>query len=197
MINSNYLEKFFFTSSLNEVIKENLRKLTNVSVIYKIDNNNLNLNEFLKIKKFCKKKRIKIYFPDNIKLAIKLKADGLFISSKNNKMYQPYKKKFKIIGSIHNQREFYFKLLQKCEYCFLSPIFNNSKYSLSKILGITKFNLISHNWKCKLIALGGINNKNFKKIYLTKSTGIGFVSWIKEALIKKPVYLLKNTRAFT
>ena len=196
MINTNYLENFFFTSSLNCIIKKNLRKLINVSIVYKLDNNNLNINEFLKIKEFCKKERIKIYFPDNIKLAIKLGADGLFISSKNNKIFQPYKKSFKIIGAIHDQNEFYFKLLQKCEYLFLSPIFNNPKYSDNKILGTIKFNLISQNWRYKLIALGGINSKNFKKIYLTKSTGIGFVSWINEALIKKPVYL-KNTRAFT
>jgi thiamine-phosphate pyrophosphorylase len=196
MINTNYLENFFFTSSLNSIIKKNLRKLINVSIVYKLDNNNLNINEFLKIKEFCKKERIKIYFPDNIKLAIKLGVDGLFISSKNNKIFQPYKKSFKIIGAIHNQNEFYFKLLQKCEYLFLSPIFNNPKYSDNKILGTIKFNLISQNWKYKLIALGGINSKNFKKIYLTKSTGVGFVSWINEALIKKPVYL-KNTRAFT
>jgi thiamine-phosphate pyrophosphorylase len=196
MINTNYLENFFFTSSLNSIIKKNLRKLINVSIVYKLDNNNLNIKEFLKIKEFCKKERIKIYFPDNIKLAIKLGVDGLFISSKNNKIFQPYKKSFKIIGAIHNQNEFYFKLLQKCEYLFLSPIFNNPKYSDNKILGTIKFNLISQNWKYKLIALGGINSKNFKKIYLTKSTGVGFVSWINEALIKKPVYL-KNTRAFT
>lgn len=196
MINTNYLENFFFTSSLNSIIKKNLRKLINVSIVYKLDNNNLNINEFLKIKEFCKKERIKIYFPDNIKLAIKLGTDGLFISSKNNKIFQPYKKSFKIIGAIHNQNEFYFKLLQKCEYLFLSPIFNNPKYSDNKILGTIKFNLISQNWRYKLIALGGINSKNFKKIYLTKSSGVGFVSWINEALIKKPVYL-KNTRAFT
>lgn len=196
MINLNYVENFFFTNSLNNIIKENLRKFINISIVYKTDNNNLNITEFLRLKEFCKKERIKIYFPDNIKLAIKLGADGLFISSNNNKRYQPYKKSFKIIGSIHNQKEFYFKLFQKCEYLFLSPIFNNHKYSNNKILQTIKFNLISHNWKCKLIALGGINNKNFKKVYLTKSAGVGFVSWINEALIKKPVYL-KNTRAFT
>ncbi len=196
MINLNYLENFFFTSSLNYIIKENLRKFKNISIIYNTDKNSLNVSEFLKIREFCKKEKIKIYFPDNIKLAIKLGADGLFISSKNNKIFQPYKKSFKIIGAIHNQNEFYFKLLQKCEYFFLSPIFNNPKYSDNKILGTIKFNLISHNWRCKLIALGGINSKNFKKIYLTKSTGAGFVSWINEAIIKKPVYL-KNTRALT
>jgi thiamine-phosphate pyrophosphorylase len=196
MTNLNYLENFFFTSSLNYIIKENLRKFKNISIIYNTDKNSLNVSEFLKIREFCKKEKIKIYFPDNIKLAIKLGADGLFISSKNNKIFQPYKKSFKIIGAIHNQNEFYFKLLQKCEYFLLSPIFNNSKYSDNKILGTIKFNLISRNWRCKLIALGGINSKNFKKIYLTKSAGVGFVSWIKEALIKKPVYL-KNTRALT
>lgn len=195
MTNLNYLENFFFASSLNYIIKENLRKFKNISIIYNADKNSLNINEFLKIKQFCKKEKIKIYFPDNIKLAIKLGADGLFISSKNNKICQPYKKSFKVIGAVHNQREFYFKIYQKCEYLFLSPIFNNPKYSINKILRTIRFNLISQNWNKKLIALGGVNSKNLKKIYLTKSSGIGFVSWIKEASIKKPAHF-KNVRAF-
>jgi thiamine-phosphate pyrophosphorylase len=180
MINFNYDNNFFFTDNLNDIIKKNLINFSNISVVYKIDKNNLNTNEFFKIKEFCKKNKIKIYFPDNLNLAIKLGADGLFISSKNKKIYQPYKRSFKIIGSAHNQREFYFKSLQKCEYIFLSPIFNNSKYSCNKILGTVRFNLISLDWKKKVIALGGINNKNFRKIFLTKCSGCGFISWIKE-----------------
>ena len=195
MINLNYLENFFFTSYLDNTIKNNLRKFKNISIVYNTQENSLNINEFLKIKEFCKKEKIKIYILDNIKLAIKLGTDGIFITSQNKKIYQPYKKSFKFIGTAHNQREFYFKTYQKCEYLFLSPIFYNPKYSNNKILQITRFNLIALNWKKKLIALGGINNKNLKKIYLTRSCGVGFVSWINKSPIKKPVYF-KNIRAF-
>ena len=198
MIGLNYPDKFFFfTNTLNDIIKRNYNKFKNLSIIYKVDKNNLNISEFLKIKDFCKKRRIKIYFPDNLKMAIKFGADGLFISSSNNRIYQPYKKLFKFLGSAHSQKEFYFKSKQKCDYIFLSPVFKTDKYSNSKILGLIKFNLISLDWKTNLIALGGINDSNLKKIFLTKSCSLGFVSWMKNPKIKKPVYFVKNTRAFT
>jgi thiamine-phosphate pyrophosphorylase len=197
MINLNYPDKFFFfTSTLNDIIKKNHNKLKNLSIIYKTEKNNLNINDFLKIKDFCKKKKIKIYFPDNLKMAIRLGADGLFISSTNNKIYQPYKKLFKFLGAVHSQKEFYFKSKQKCDCIFLSPVFKTDKYSNNKILGLVKFNLISLHWKTNLIALGGINEGNLRKIILTKSCGLGFVSWMKDLKIKKPVHFIKNTRAF-
>ena len=34
--------------------------------------------------------------------------------------------------------------------------------------------------KKRIICLGGINSTNLKKIYLTKSVGIGSISWIKK-----------------
>jgi len=197
MIYLNYIDRFFFfTDKLNDIIVRNINKFKNLSIVYKVENNNLNINEFLKIKKFCKQSKIKIYYPDNIKTAIKLGADGLFVSSTNNQIYQPYKKSFKFIGSAHTQKEFYFKSKQKCNAIFLSPIFYNSKYSSNKILGLTKFNLISLCWKSNLIALGGINENNFNKIKNTKSCAIGFVSWLQKSIIKKPVHFFKNTRAF-
>jgi thiamine-phosphate pyrophosphorylase len=179
MIGINYSNKlFFFTKTLNDIIKKKFNKFRNLNIIYKPDINKLNISEFLKIKDFCKRKKIRIYYPDDLKIAIKLGVDGLFISSLNNKMYHAYKKSFKFIGTAHNQKEFCIKSRQKCDYIFLSPIFKTKKYSNSKILGLIKFNLISLNWKKKLIALGGINENNIKKIFLTKSCGIGFVSWM-------------------
>ncbi|PHX88639.1 MAG: thiamine monophosphate synthase [Pelagibacteraceae bacterium] len=193
----NYTDRFFFfTDKLNSIIEKNINKFKNLSIVYKADKNNINIKEFLKIKDFCKKKKIKIYFSDNIKTAIKLGADGLFISSTNRRVYQPYKKSFKIIGSAHSQKEFYFKSKQRCHVIFLSPIFDNPKYTTNKILGIIKFNLISLYWKNNLVALGGINENNYKKILLTKSYAIGLISWIKNLEIKKPVYFFNNTRAF-
>jgi thiamine-phosphate pyrophosphorylase len=197
MIGLNYTDKFFFfTNIINDISRKNLNNFRNLSIIYKTENNNLNIKEFLKIKNFCRKKRIKIYFPDDFKIAIKLGADGLFISSSNNKLYHDYKKSFKFIGSAHSQKEFFFRSRQKCDYIFLSPIFKTEKYSNNKILGLSKFNLLSLNWAGNLIALGGINENNLRKVFLTKCCGVGFVSWMKNLKIKKPVYFIKNTRAF-
>ena len=122
---------------------------------------------------------------DDFKTAIKLKTDGIYYSSTNNKIDIYYKKSFKIIGSAHSQREYYFKKKQGCEYIFLSPLFENKKYSNNKLLGVNKFNLMSNNWATKLVALAGINEKNYKKVFMTKCVSIAFNSWIISQKTKK------------
>jgi thiamine monophosphate synthase len=71
----------------------------------------------------------------------------------------------------------------------LSPIFYNYKYTLNKILGIVKFNLITLDWNTKICALGGVNLNNLKKIKMTKSSSVAFISMINDNLKnKKPAY---------
>ena len=88
-----------------------------------------------------------------------------------------YKKGFAILGSVHNQLEYYKKITQGCEKIFLSPIFYNEKYSVNKTLGIIKFKLISKDWKNQAIPLSGINQSNIKKIYLVNKRELAFRSW--------------------
>ena len=60
MIGINYSNKlFFFTNTLNDIIKKKFNKFRNLNIIYKPDINKLNIIEFLKIKYFCKKKKSK------------------------------------------------------------------------------------------------------------------------------------------
>jgi hypothetical protein len=47
-----------------------------------------------------------------------------------------------------------------------------------------------------IIALGGVNYKNYKKIKTAKSEGFGGISIINDWEIKKPVYLFTSKRAF-
>jgi thiamine-phosphate pyrophosphorylase len=199
--NTFYSDNFyFFTNQLTENNKQNLIKFKNISIIYEesltLNNNN---KELLKIIKFCKENKIKVYVKDNIRTANKFNLNGVFLSGSNKipilNNNSNLKINFKIIGSAHNQIEYFFKKRQSCEDIFLSPVFKNAKYRQTQILTINKFNLISKEWKCNLFALGGINLFNIKKIYITKSKGIGFVSFINDFKIKKPVYFL-NKRAF-
>ena len=181
---------FFFTDHLNEAIEYNIKKFKNLSIIFKNNyNQDFNLENFIKIKKFCAKNKIKLYMMDDFKTAIKLKTDGIYYSSTNNKIDISYKNSFKIIGSAHSQREYYFKKKQGCEYIFLSPLFENKKYSDNKLLGVNKFNLMSNKWATKLVALAGINEKNYKKIFMTRCVSVAFNSWIISQKTKKPVHI--------
>lgn len=186
---------YFFTNSVNKILEKNILKFTGINIICKDLKEELKFSNLLKIKSFCKRNNLKFYIADNFKLAIKLNADGIYISSWNKIIYPLYKSKFEFIGAVHHQKDFYYKLKQRCTKITLSPLFLNSKYSVNKILGTIKFNLLSKYFgKCEIIALGGINSKNLRKVYLTKSAGVGFASWINKDELKKPVYF-KNIRA--
>jgi len=183
---------FYFMEDIDETILKNINKFKNIAIIYQ--NSILELNKFLKIKKFCNKHKIKFFIIDNYKEAIKHKLDGIIISHNNKRnliINNPICKKdnFLIFGKAHNQIEYFFKKQQFCKKIFLSPIFETKKYNESKILKIHKFNLISANWLVDIYALGGINNKNYSSLKLTKSSGFGFSSFINEKVkIKKPTY---------
>ena len=76
----------------------------------------VNQLEILKFKNYCKKKGLKFYLSNNVKLAIKLRLDGAYIPSFNRStkhLAYSLKKKFSIIGSAHNLKEIKIKENQK------------------------------------------------------------------------------------
>src|SRR6056300_1508066 len=84
----------------------------------------------LKIKRYCKKKAIKFYLSNNIKLAIKLNLDGVYLPSFNKSLKHlayTFKKDFKKIGSAHNLKEIKIKESQNVEDIFISSLFKRNK----------------------------------------------------------------------
>ena len=175
---------YYFIDRFN--IKELSNINTKINLIYRNYKSSNYLDELLKIKKFCKKKNFKFYLANNTKIAKRLGLDGVYLPSFNkNLKYSNLqsKKEFKIIGSAHNISEIKTKEKQNCEYIFLSPLFKTNKHK--HYLNVVKFNLISNVTKKKLVCLGGINPTNLQKIYLTKSSGIAAISWIKKNGLNK------------
>lgn len=176
-----YKKLFIFLDNINELIKINILKQHNVSIIFnkeQFDNSNFEI-----IKKFCKKNKIELYILDNFKLAIKHKLNGVVISHNNRKTtycgnFLSRYKKFDIIGKVHNQLDYYFKQRQGCKTVIFSTIFLNEKYSLNQVREVLKFNLISMDWRLGVCPLGGINFKNYKKILLTKNKSFAIKSLI-------------------
>ena len=118
-------------------------------------------------------------------MALKLNLDGLYIPSFNTllKYKNIHKKNFRLIGSAHNKAELYVKKLQGCSQIFISPILKTKKNK--SYLGINRFNTINLENNVPIIALGGINSLNLKKLQLTKSFGFASISWIKKNQPKK------------
>ena len=116
----NMMRKYYFISKfdanvINKQDKGTVLIYRNYSV--KILDHEL----ILKIKKYCKKKSIKFYLSNNIKLAIKLDLDGAYIPAFNKSLKHlsySYKKKFKIVGSAHNIKEIREKEIQKAKKYF-------------------------------------------------------------------------------
>ena len=148
----------------------------NVSIIYRNYHSLIDINLLVKIRDFCKKNSRKFLLANNIKLALKLDLDGAYLPSFNNDfrhLNYIYKKKFLIIGSAHNLKEVRYKEKQKVKIIFLSSLFKKNK----NYLGFYKFNILSSITNKKIVALGGINLTNIKKLKmlnLSGFAGIGF-----------------------
>ena len=132
----------------------------------------------LKIKKYCKNKKIKFYLSNNIKLAIKLDLDGAYIPSfnKNTKhLAYSFKKKFNIIGSAHNLKEIKQKEKQNVKKIILSSLFKKNK----NFLGINKFKLLSKLTDKKIVALGGVSKNNLKKLKILDQLEFAGISYFE------------------
>ena len=167
MLNKIFYKHYVFLEEINDLIKENLLKFKDISIIIDMKSiDKKSLEDQKLIIKFSKKNKIPFFFKNNYQKCIKYKADGIYIDATNKNITRPIllKKTFKIIGSVHNQLEYKKKLKQNCQILMFSPLFYNEKYSQNEILDTNKFNLISLNWKIDLCALGGINIKTIKKI---------------------------------
>ena len=173
-----FSEIYYFIEEFNKQQIEKLNK--NISLIYRNYKKNYNFQEIEDLRKLCANQKRKFYIANEIKLALRLGTDGVYIPSFNklcNFKNLNAKKGFKIFGSAHNIIELKNKENQGCKEIAIAPIFKTKKNDY--FLGVIKFNLIAKNTK-RIIALGGINETNISRVKLTKSTAIASISWIKK-----------------
>ena len=171
------MNKYYFISKFDTNIIDRLDKQT--TVIYRNYNSKIIDEELiLKIKKYCKSQKIKFFLSNNVKLAIRLNLDGIYIPSFNktlNHLSYSMKKKFEIIGSAHNLKEIRIKERQKVKKIFLSSIFKKNK----NYLGINRFKILSKLTKKSVVGLGGISQNNIKKLQLVNISDFAGISFFE------------------
>ena len=167
---------FYF---INKFEPNHINKLDKkVSIIYRNYSTNLNKELIIKIRDFCKKSNRKFYLSNNLKLAIRLDLDGVYLPSFNKELnvFQfNLKKKFELIGSAHNIKEIRIKEKQCVKTIFLSSIFKRNK----NYLGMNKFNNLLKVTSGNVIALGGISKSNINKLKQLKIIGFAGISYFR------------------
>ncbi len=171
------MSKYYF---INNFETNNIDKQDKETVIIYRNYSSKITNEehILKIKNYCKKRRIKFYLSNDIKLAIKLDLDGAYIPSFNKTtkhLAYSIKKNFNIIGSAHNLKEIRIKENQKVKKIFLSSLFKKNR----NFLGINRFKILTKLTKKHVVALGGISINNKKKLGLVNQSEFAGISFFK------------------
>ena len=172
MINKYYFINKFDTNNINNQDKQTVIIYRNYSL------SKLDEDLILKIKKHCKKRKVKFYLSNNIKLAIKLNLDGAYIPSFNkntNHLAYSFKKSFNLVGSAHNLKEIKIKEKQGVKKIFLSSLFKKNE----NFLGINKFKILSKMTNIDVVALGGISKSNLKKLYFLDYSDFAGISFFE------------------
>ena len=171
----NYQKYYFISEYDTNLIKQQDKK---TNIIFRNYNNNLDIGKIKILRDFCKKKGCHFFLSNNVKLAIKLGLDGVYLPSFNKSfshLAYKFKKKFIILGSAHSLKELNIKKFQAVKFFFLSSLFKKNK----NYLGIYKFKLLNNLTKKKVIVLGGISSGNKKKIKMLGCYGFSGISYFE------------------
>ena len=150
-----------------------------------------------KIKKICKKFKVKFLINDDVFLTKKLNVDGCHLGQKDMNIFEARKLiGNKIIGiTCHNSIKLAKKAIKnKADYvafgAFNSSITKNVKYKASINL-LRKARKIT---KTPIVAIGGINLDNYKKLLLNKANFLAISGYIWNNKKLKPIEAFKKLK---
>tara|TARA_A100001011_G_scaffold259938_1_gene268395 strand:- start:128 stop:742 length:615 start_codon:yes stop_codon:yes gene_type:complete len=150
-----------------------------------------------KIRKICKNYKTKFLINDDVLLAKKLNADGCHLGQKDTEIVIARKIiKKKIIGiTCHNSIKLAkLAIKNNADYLALGAFYTsktkktNFKANLSLLKKITKIT------KTPIVAIGGINSKNYKKLLLNKANFLAISGYIWNNKKLKPIEAIEKLK---
>ncbi len=194
LISPNKIKKSFY-DDLIEILK--LKKVSFFQLRLKNTPFKKKLIIGRKIKKICQKYKIKFLINDDVLLAKKLNSDGCHLGQKDMEISRAKRIiKKKIIGvTCHNSIELAkLAIKNKANYLALGA-FNNSKTKKVKhkaSLSILK--KIKKITKTPIVAIGGINSDNYRKLLLNKADFLAISGYIWNNKKLKPTEAIKKLK---
>ncbi len=195
LISPNDIRIPHFLFQLDKILKTN--KVEFFQLRIKKQSNNKIYSIGKKIKKICKKNRVKFILNDDPFLASKLGCDGCHLGQNDMKITKARKiLKNKIIGvTCHNSKILIHKAIKnKADYIAIGAFFNTKtkrvKYKASiKLLKYTK-----KITKIPIVVIGGIKLNNYKKLLLNKANFLAISSYIWKNKTYKPSDAIKKIK---
>ena len=184
-----------FYVDLIDVLKQ--KKVSFFQLRLKKENFKKKLKIGRKIKKICKKFNVKFLVNDDVYLAKKLNADGCHLGQKDMNIFEARKLiGNKLIGiTCHNSIKLA-RIAVKNKASYLAfGAFNSSK--TKKIKHKASINLLKKAkkiTKTPIVAIGGIDSKNYKKLLLNKANFLAISGYIWNNKKLKPIEAIKKIK---
>ena len=194
LISPNKISKYFY-KNLIDVLKTN--KISFFQLRLKKDSYKKKIKIAEKIKKICKKFKVTFLINDDPKLAKQVNADGCHLGQKDMDINNAKKILFKkVIGvTCHNSIRLAKIALKNNAHYIAFGAFNSSKTKKvrykANIEIIKKFKKIS---KIPVVAIGGINNLNYKKLLLNKADFLAISGYVWNNKKLKPIDAIKKLK---
>ena len=150
-----------------------------------------------KIKKITLKHRVKFIINDDYILALKINADGCHMGQLDGSISNARKKlKKKLLGVTCNNSKTFAKkaIFYKADYVAFGSFYKSKLKQNAKKANIDILKWAKRNIKKPIIAIGGINNHNYKKLIKAGAKYIAISSFIWDNPRLKPELAIKKFR---
>ena len=199
MKTSNLKKKFIYLISPNKIYSNFYSDLDKVLSLKKTEFFQLRLKKTSekkieligkKIKKICKKYKVKFLINDDPYLAKKLNADGCHLGQKDTDIITARKiLGKKIIGvTCHNSISLAKKALdQKANYLAFGAFYSSKTKKVKYKANVSVLKKIKKITNKPIVAIGGINNKNYKNLLLNNANFLAISGYIFNNKKLKPI----------
>tara|TARA_B100000886_G_scaffold289514_1_gene214661 strand:- start:2441 stop:3058 length:618 start_codon:yes stop_codon:yes gene_type:complete len=189
-----YPDKSFY-KNLNLVLKTNIVSFFQLRL--KSRNKNKIISIAKKIHKICKKNKVKFILNDDPHLAKIVKADGCHLGQKDMNIVTAKKiLKNKIIGiTCHNSIRLAKKAsLNDANYIAIGAFYKTKTKKVSYKVTTKTLKKIKKIVKKPIVAIGGINEKNYKNLLLNKADFLAISSYVWKNKKYKPLEAIKKLK---
>ena len=193
LISPNRISNYYFYTTLDRIFSTKKVKYFQLRLKKESFVNKVSIAK--KILKICKKYKVKLLINDDPYLALKINADGCHLGQNDMDIIDAKKiLKKKIIGiTCHNSVKLAKKaFLNKANYIAIGA-FNKSKTKrVRHIANLNTLKKIKKFIKIPIVVIGGINDKNYKKLLLNNADFLAISSYIWNNNNYKPYQAIKN-----
>ena len=199
-------KKFIYLISPNKIKKSFYKDLANVLKLKKVSYFQLRLKKKTfrkkviigqKIKRICKKYKVKFLINDDVNLTKKLNVDGCHLGQKDMKLIEARKiLKKKIIGvTCHNSESLAKKAIKNgADYLAFGAFFPSKTKKTKFKANLNLLKKIKKITKTPTVAIGGINSDNYKKLLLNKANFLAISGYIWNNKKLKPLEAVKKLK---